>query len=324
MRFSRLGVFVIALAVVFSSTSCGYYNRIMSRKNLVDGSVAYKARNFDKAEGLFRTAAARDPEGKTLEGRTAQLFLARTLHSQYIGDRSNKAKAEEAINEYKKSLIIDPNEQSSYKAVAGLLENLQRTDEWNVWVKDRANNENILPQHRADALTSLAARENTCANEITDTEATKKEAKDKDGKPIYQYVKPANEADFQRAKTCASEGMALIDKAVALETEAVRNAKTLDIKSLTDTQLKENLDLLKVFESARSYKASLTMQASRVAEMDGNAAETARLKAETDKARTSFSELSEINKNIQAEIDARLAIELEAANANKAANAPAQ
>lgn len=88
MRFSRLGVFLLLTLAVFLTANCGYYTRIMSRKNLVDGSHAYKERKFQAAEELFRNAAARDPEGLTLEGKTAQVFLARTLHSQYIGNRN--------------------------------------------------------------------------------------------------------------------------------------------------------------------------------------------------------------------------------------------
>ena len=155
----------------------------------MDGSLAYKERKFSEAEELFRRAAARDPEGTTMEGRTAQVFLARTLHSRYIGDRQKTELADEAIEAYKKALAVDKNDQSSYKAVASLLDNLQRTDEWQKWVVDRSNRTDIEPQHRADALTSLAARKNTCANEVTDTEQTKKTVK-KDGKDVFQWVKP--------------------------------------------------------------------------------------------------------------------------------------
>ena len=66
MRFSRLGVLVLLTLSVFLTTNCAYFNRIMSRKNLVDGSVAYKERKFAEAEDLFRRAAARDPEGATM------------------------------------------------------------------------------------------------------------------------------------------------------------------------------------------------------------------------------------------------------------------
>ena len=190
----------------------------MSRKNLVDGSQAYKERKFSVAEDLFRRAAARDPEGSTFEGRIAQVFLARTLHSIYIGDRKDTAKAEEAIAAYQKALALDKDDQSSYKAVSGLYENLQQTDNWQKWVTDRANRADILPQNRAEAFTSLAAKKNTCANEITDTEATKKNIT-KDGKPAFQFVAPANPADLATLKGCVDDGMKFIDQAVALEME---------------------------------------------------------------------------------------------------------
>ena len=320
MRFSRLGVFVLLALSVFLTTNCSYFNRIMSRKNLVDGSAAYKERKFAEAEDLFRRAAARDPEGATSEGRIAQVFLARTLHSRYIGNRQERQLAEEAINAYKQALNVDKNDQSSYKAVASLLDNLQRPDEWQTWVSERSTRADIEPQHRAEALTSLAARKNTCANEVTDTEQTKKTVK-KDGKDVFQWVKPENPDDLERLRGCVSDGLKLIDQAVALEPEDVKNAKSLDIKSLTDQQLKEKLDLFKVFESARSYKASLDAQSMRLADMEGRAADRDALKTQADAGRARFIELSTVDKAIQDEMDARRAAEEEAANANANTNA---
>ncbi len=320
MRFSRLGVFFLIAIGVFSTASCGYYNRIMSRKSLVDGSTAYRERKFADAEQLFRDAAARDPQGATVEGRTAQVFLARTIHSQYIGNRDDKPKAETAIREYQKALALNPNDQSSYKAIAGLYENLQRTDDWQKWVTERSQNTNIEPQYRAEAFTSLAAKQNTCANEVSDTEATKKTVK-KDGKDAFQFVKPANNEDFERMKACVTLGNQLIDQAIALETPEVKNAKNFNIKSATDEELKKEQDKIKAFESARSYNASLTIQAMRLAEMEGRTDDYNRLKAEADQAKAQFTELSEVNRNIQTEIEARVAAAEAAASANANANA---
>src|SRR5687767_7036002 len=109
MRFSRFGIFGLLLLTVLVGANCTYYSRVMARKDLVDGSNAYKGRKFPEAERLFRAAVARDPSGTYLEGRMAQLFLARTLHSEYIGDRQRKELAEEAIREYQKALALDPN-----------------------------------------------------------------------------------------------------------------------------------------------------------------------------------------------------------------------
>ncbi len=323
MRFSRIGVIALLSVTVLMGTNCSYYNRIMARKDLVDGSNAYKNRKFGEAEQLFRDAVKRDPKGESKEGQTAQLFLARTLHSQYIGNRKDTAKAEEAISEYQKALAFNPNDQSSYKAIASLYENLQQSDKWLSWVTARSTNASIPPEQRAEALTSLAAKKNTCANDITDTEQTKKTIT-KDGKQVFQFVKPEKPEDLEALKKCVEEGTALATQAVALEIPEVKNAKSIDVKSLTDAQLKEKQDLLKVFESARSYKASLMIQDMRLAEMEGRTPDRDRLKTESDAARAAFLEISDVVKKIQAEIDDRAAAaqaeatrEKANANANK-------
>jgi len=320
MRFSRLGLIALLVATVLSASSCSYYNRIIARKNLVDGSKAYKDRKFDEAEQLFRDAVSRDPKGETVEGKTAQLFLARTLHSEYIGNRANKGKADEAIAEYRKALSNDPNDQSSYKAIASLLENQQKTDEWQNWVTERSKNTQIKPEYRAEAIVSLAAKKNTCAGDIDDTDKTKKTVTE-NGKQVFQYIKPENPEDLNTLRTCVNDGMALVDEALAQEGPAgVASAKTIDIKKATDDELKKRADLLRVFESARSYKASLLIHAMRLAEMEGRTADRDRFKAEADTAKAGFLELSDIVKNIQTEIDARAAEKeaAESANANAA------
>jgi len=287
----------------------------MSRKNLVDGSEAYKARKFAVAEDLFRQAAARDPEGATVEGRTAQLFLARTLHSEYIGNRQVKEKADEAISEYQKALKVDKNDQSSYKAIASLLENLQRPDEWQKFVTERANTADIMPQYRAEALTALAVKQNNCATEISDTEATKKTV-NVDNKDVFQFVKPADPAQFAKLQGCVAEGNKLIEQSVALEPEAVKNAMSVNIKSLSDEELKKTNDLLNIFESARSYRASLVVQAMRLAEMEGRTADQVRLKTEADAAKAQYNELRDVNRNFTTEIEARVAALTAEAKAN--------
>lgn len=464
MRSSRFGLFVFISVLVLFGSNCQYYNKVMARKSLVDGSEAYKGRKFPEAEAFFRAAVARDPKGETLEGRIAQLFLARTIHSEFIGNRSfafteadflgdqglgmtqklwahqdplsqylygqlspdtisayqayldpntptvappvpanangearalpaktktdmrkshishlatdlnkvinsgqsiydparfagvtlsdftrqymaqpnlspdkiirlnrllledaypneiaKRPKAEDAIAEYQKALALDPSDQSSYKAIASLYENLQRSDDWLKWVTARSQNTGIPPQQRAEALTSLAAKKNTCANEITDTDQTKKTVTE-GGKQVFKFTKPANAQDFETLKTCVAEGTTLIDQAMALEPADVKNAASFNVQGASDKDLSDKLDLLKVFESARSYKASLLFQAMRVAEMDGKTADRDRLKAEAEAARTSFLELSDIVKKIQDEVDHRKEQkEAEATGGNKAA-----
>jgi tetratricopeptide (TPR) repeat protein len=255
---------------------------VMLRKDLVDGSKVYKDRKFKEAEQLFRDAVSCDPNSKTTEGRTARIFLARTLHSEYISNRQDTPKADEAIQEYKRALDVDPNDQFSYKAIASLLENLQKNNDWLVWVTERSRNEIIRPENRAEALVSLAARENTCANDVIDTQR------------------------LDTLRMCVNDGIVLIDQALLLEKAAdVESAMKINIALATDEELKNKQEILRVFESARSYKANLLNQAIRLAKMEGRAADCNRFKNEADAAKASFFTLSDIVKAIQVELDKR-------------------
>jgi len=347
MRPSRFAVLVIAACAVLFTTNCSPYNRIMARKNLVDGSIAYKDRHFEEAEGLFRKAAARDPEGHTLEGRTAQLFLARTLHSRYIGNREDKSLAEQAVTEYKKAIPqvlaeyaeaksaydANPNsaaEQKRYyaalsgvnstvSAIPSLLESLERRDEAVKFQEDVAANAQMPETARTRALVALGLSYNTCANDITDTEKTKKTVK-KDGKDVFQFVKPENPEDLTKLRDCVAKGMAYFNQTLGLEPALVKNSASADVKSMNDDQLKVFEEVISPFDSARSYRAAIAVQASRLAEMEGSSDYT-NLKADADSKRASADEIKKVSKAIEAEKEARRAAEQEAENANKAANA---
>lgn len=272
MRLSRLGILVIIAFTVLVGANCSYYNRIVARKNLVDGATAYKERKFAVAEDRFRKAVSIDPDGKTLEGRTAQLFLARTLHSEYIADRKLTQKGEEAIEQYKKTLASDINEQSAFKAIANLLDSLNRKDEALKWITERAENQSVKPEYRAEAYTSLAAKQYSCANDISDVEPVKKTVK-KDGKDVFEFHKPESPEEYEKLTQCASKGMEFIDKAIEFEKQA--GVET---------------------DSVWSYKANLLIQKMRIAEMDGNTADKDRFKKEADEAKERFTKLAAAKK----------------------------
>ncbi len=288
MRLSRLGILSLILLTVLVGANCSFYNQVLARKDLVDGGKAYKDRKFQEAEELFRSAIARDPQGLTKEGKAAQLFLARTLHSEYIGNRDNTAKAEDAIKEYKRVLTEDVKDQSSFNAVANLLENLNRNDEWLKWVTERTNNEQVPPEQRAEALTKLTAKKYSCANEISDVEAVKKTVKGKDGKDMFQFSKPENPQDLENLRQCIQEGTELINRAEKLDTNS---------------------------DAVWSYKANMLVQQMRLAEMEGNMQQKEALKAEAEKAKNRFTELAKIRKDKEQAIeDEKKAKEAEAAN----------
>ena len=116
-------------------------------------------------------------------------------------------------------------------------------------------------------------------------------------------------------------GNEIITKAIELEPAEVKNIKSFDFKAASDEEVRKRIELAKIFESARSYHASLTNQAMRLAEMEGRTEDRDRLKAEAEQYRTNYTDLSQIVRDMQAELDRRKA-EAEAANAaNANANA---
>ncbi len=300
-RSSKFVIFLLLLMIALVGSSCSYYNRVMARMNLVDGAQAYNERKFDEAIEKFHRAVEYDPEGNTLESKTAQLFLARTLHSLYAGNRRDKQKAEMAIEEYRKALpgflretaenkaALDaaPGDEkllSTYEknknivgsivsAIGSLYENLQQDDKWQNWQKQSAENTQLPGTVRANAYVAMAAKKYDCANEISDDDAVKKTV-NKGGEQVFEFTKPAEEADFAKLKKCVQEGTAYIDEAIKLHGES---------------------------DSAWSYKASMLVQSMRIAEMEGNSAEKEKFKKDSEEAKAKFEELAKIRREKEEE-----------------------
>jgi len=239
------------------------YKRTVVQKKVVDGAKAFQERKFEQAEALFREGIAADPEFETEEAKLAERFLANTLQSQFGINRKNTDKAEQAIVVFKSVLAKNPGDGRAFRAIAGLLRAVGKEDEWLKLVTERSNNPAVPGDQRADVLTSLAARQYSCANEISDSDEVKKQAGD-----VYKFSKPAKAEDFASLKKCTEEGMALIDKALALQKEA-------NVES----------------DYTWSYKANLLIQKMRIAEMDGDKVAQERFKNEAETAKDKYREL---------------------------------
>lgn len=316
MKISRFGIFILLIFTVSMVSSCSFYNRVMARKNLVDGAKSYQDRNFKEAEEKFRKSVAYDPNFTNEESKMAQLFLARTIHSEFAGNRKITANAESAIKEYQialKGFLTDLKEKtdkakanpkdekaqkalaltqenvgSIVRAVASLYENLQQDDKWNEWQTTQAANEQLPNSVRSGAYVSLASKEYNCANDITDTEATKKTVKE-DGKDVFKFSKPESTEDFEKLKKCVEKGTEYINKGVELDPES---------------------------DSAWSYKASLIEQNRRIAEMEGENEKKDELKKQFTEAKQKFEELAE-KRRIREEEEARKKAEEAAKKAGK-------
>jgi tetratricopeptide (TPR) repeat protein len=258
MKISRVGILLLIATAVISNAGCSTVNRVFARNELNDGAKAYKERKFDIAEQKFRRSLELNPNDII-----AERFLGRALHQQFLANRTqNSQKGEQAIEIYQKMLQQNPNDEDTNRAVSNLLELTKGQDALTAWLTKRANDPQVAPENRADAFTSLASKQYNCANDIT--EAAKQSVM-KENKMVFAFKKPENTADYDKAKQCTADGMRLIDQALALN---------------------QNND------STWSYKASLLVQAARLAEMENNMAEKDRLSAESETAKQKFLAIS--------------------------------
>ena len=111
----RFLVIFAAVLVVLSSVGC---DKLKARDNLNKGVQAYKNSKFEDAINHFQQAVALDP---TLIN--ARLYLATAYAQQYIPGADtpeNNKNAEQAIEEYKKVLEVQPKNINSIKGIAYL------------------------------------------------------------------------------------------------------------------------------------------------------------------------------------------------------------
>lgn len=277
MKLSQARIAIALAVLVATSSGCGVINRIRAKNELNEAARTYREGRFVEAEQHARRAQELDPNNKT-----APLFIARTVHAQYrtgVNTPENIAKAREAIEAYRKILESDPTNEEAYKAIAFLYEKIKEDEKLRDWIIARANDGRVEPDKRAEAYIVLASKDWNCSFQITDL-PTNKITTITDGKAKVSYVKPKDPKDSATAQMCVKRGL-----------EEVENAIKFDPNS----------------EAAWSYKTNLLLEASKLAEMDGNMGQKAELDKQREQAQKRTTELSEANKKKQAEEEAKKA-----------------
>lgn len=273
MKLSRtriaLGLAVaIVLAVLVTTTSgCGVINRIRSKNQLNEAARAYREGKFPEAEQHSREAAQLDPDNKT-----APMFIARTIHAQYrpgVQSPENIQKAQQAIEAYQEILKRNPQDDEAYKAIAYLYGAIKEDGKLRDWISQRAANDATDPAKRAEAYVVLASKDWDCSFKITELPTNKVTTVDPtNNKATISYKKPADTKDFNQAQVCVKQGLAEAENAIKFDPNN---------------------------ESAWSYKTNLLLEASKLAEMDGQADQKASYQKEYEAALKRTTELSVAN-----------------------------
>lgn len=216
---------------------------VHAKAELNEGARAYKEGRFADAEQHFRRAYELDPAQKN-----APLFIARAVQQQYKpGDASpeNVATGERAVAAYQDILNADPANEDAFKAIVFIYGQMKRDDKVVETLTQRADDPSVPNDKRAQVLIILASRQWQCSYDVTERRDNRKRDT-KSGRVSYHM--PADAGDFERAQQCADEGLRLIEQAVSLDPDN---------------------------PTAWSYKGSLLREASKLAEMSGDAARRA-------------------------------------------------
>jgi len=259
---------IIALAILVATTSsCGVINRIRSKNQLNEAARAYREGRFPEAEQHSREAAALDPNNKT-----APMFIARTIHAQYrpgVQTPENIAKAQEAIQAYQEILNRNPKDDEAYKAIAYLYGAIKEDAKLRQWIAARAASDATEPDKRAEAYVVLASKDWDCSFKITEQPNVKTTSVDPaTNRATVSYKKPKEQKEFDQAQMCVKQGLVEAENAIKFDSNN---------------------------ESAWSYKTNLLLEASKLAEMDGQTEQKAQYQKEYEAALKRTTELSVAN-----------------------------
>ncbi|HJQ34058.1 MAG TPA: hypothetical protein VJ866_17900 [Pyrinomonadaceae bacterium] len=240
MKLSRTSIAALLFALVAATGGCTLVNRVRAKNALNEGARAYKDGRFADAEEKFRTAHELDPTQKN-----APIFIARAVQQQYkpgVQTPENIALGEKAVAAYQDILKNDPGNEDAYKAIVFLYGQMKQDEKVNQMLTQRASS-GPTPKAKAEALTILASKQWQCSYDVTE-QKDNKTTENKPDKILIHYKKPANQADFDRASQCTTEGLKLAEQATSLDPEN---------------------------PNAWSYKANLLREKAKLAEMAGDA-----------------------------------------------------
>ena len=275
MKLSQTRIAIVLAVLVATSSGCGVINRIRSKNQLNEAARAYREGKFPEAEQHSREAAALDPENKT-----APMFIARTIHAQYrpgVQSPENVAKAQQAIEAYQQILSKNPQDEEAYKAIAYLYGAIKDDAKLRQWITQRAADESAEPTKRAEAFVVLASKDWDCSFKITELPTNKVTTIDEsNNRATVSYRKPKDQKEFDQAQMCVKQGLVEAENAIKYDSNN---------------------------ESAWSYKTNLLLEASKLAEMDGQTEQKAQYQKDYEAALKRTTELSVANQKRKEEAE---------------------
>jgi tetratricopeptide (TPR) repeat protein len=168
MRWSQSRICATAILVFFtlSGAGCTLVGKVRAKNELNEAAKSYKEGHFEEAEQHAKRALTFDPDN-----RTALIFVARIVHQQYkpgVDAPDNVQRGRDAIEDYKRVLQNDPNNEEAYKAISVLYAAIKDEANLRQWILARANDPSQTQEKRAEAYAILAGKDWDCSFKITE------------------------------------------------------------------------------------------------------------------------------------------------------------
>jgi tetratricopeptide (TPR) repeat protein len=219
---------------------------------------------YDGANKRLQRLLQSDPNNADVQ----KLILAVRAQQIKPGDRSadNVARIKSAITGYQQALTspqFTATEKERIDKFIPLLYGWISRDEQQREMQRRAADTTRTARQRSEAYSVLASQSWNCSFSITENPENK--LANPGGKGMG-YKKPKRQQDFDAAQTCVKSGLEEIEQAIALDPNN---------------------------DSAWSYQGNLLLEASKLAEMEGDVARKANYKQQSDQALKIARELSD-------------------------------
>ena len=265
MTFSRTRIGMTAILALFvaATSGCSLVNKIRAKNELNDAAKTYKEGHFEEAEQHAKRALALDPTNKT-----APIFIARIIHQQYkpgVDQPDNIQKARDAIEAYKRVLATNPENEEAYRAISVLYGSIKDDENLRKWISARANDPNMDETKRSEAYALLAGKDWDCSFRVTELPDVKITTTEGSNAKVT-YKKPKDQKDFDSIQQCVVRGL-----------------------QEAETSIKYNANN----DSAWAYKASLLLEAAKIADMNGEADKKAQYEKQATEANKRAAVLSE-------------------------------
>jgi tetratricopeptide (TPR) repeat protein len=210
---------IAALATLGSG--CEYARKVIAKDKLNQGAIEYNKGNIKNAQVFFKDATETDPNSPS-----AWLFLGATIVRDYrreIDEGKKQDLARQALEVYQKALSLASNNcivvNSALSYIAVIHDDTRNTEEWRKTMLERATNQCMTKETRAESFYGLGVNYWQCSYDQT----TRYQDKSLFNSDQFHYRKmdysPEALADRQKAQACVTKAFEYFEKTLEIDPE---------------------------------------------------------------------------------------------------------